>query len=191
MISCSNQGILKWVPVAVTSQPSLSRVTTGASGLTFSVDILAHTTDPPVLDRPVTTIDVEKSIIEDQRTAQEQGQSGDSTAGAWWRPAAGKAAPTGLRNGLQPPHVFVHGVSVGHVGGREWWLAEGRHGFEMGCCRVERAQELLFEAGIRIWGRSLPPASAGISIGADRRWQALASAVLQTGPTACLAVLCT
>lgn len=114
----------------------------------------------------MTTVDVEESIVEEHCAAQEQDQPGDGTAGAWWRPAAGKAAPTGPRNGLQPPHVLVHGVFIGHVGGRGGGWQMGATELKWGVV-VWRAQELL-GAGIRIWGRS---AAGGFQapISADKR----------------------
>lgn len=47
--------------------------------LTFTVDFLADTTYPPVLDGSVTTIDVEQRVGQDRGTANQQDTSKDST----------------------------------------------------------------------------------------------------------------
>lgn len=62
----------------------------GAAGLTLVVDLLADTTYASVLDRSVTTIDVEEGVAEEPAAGQEGDSAGEGKAGAWRGLATGE-----------------------------------------------------------------------------------------------------
>lgn len=95
----------------------------GRAGLTFRVDLLAHTTYSLVLDSSVTTIDVEERVAEDVCTDAERNDAADQT---FRRLATGEtAAATSLGDFLHPVEGILHWV-VRHFGGC---------GCALGCCR--------------------------------------------------------
>lgn len=62
------------------------------AGRTFGVDLLADTLHSLVLDRSVTTIDVEQGVLEEHGAAGEEDGGGDDGSGSLGGTAAGKAA---------------------------------------------------------------------------------------------------
>jgi len=98
MMGVSNHGIMKWVPEAPLAlaigleRRDVYRTARRHELLlrTFAVNILADSAYSPVLDRSVTTLDVEKAAVEDEGSAAEKHQGGSSAAEAA-RAAAGHA----------------------------------------------------------------------------------------------------
>lgn len=110
----------------------------GAAGLTFVVDLLADTTYAPVLDRSVTTVDVEEGVAEEPAAGQKGDSAGEGKGGACWGLATGETTSPLLGHGLQPLHVLLHGIPVRH-GGR-WWAAFLR-------CRATKAWRMGVDVG--------------------------------------------
>lgn len=50
------------------------------TGRTFGVDLLAHTAHPSILDGPVTTINVEQTVLEEQHATAQEEESAEGTA---------------------------------------------------------------------------------------------------------------
>ena len=100
----------------------------GWSGRTFGVDVLADTGHSPVLDRSVTTVDVEDGALEKHGAAAEEHESGKTTAQTLGS-AAGKAAAreaaaatAGPSRGPDLVGVFLKWAAIRHV---DWWWAIG------------------------------------------------------------------
>jgi hypothetical protein len=116
MIGVSNHGMIRWVPAVSRQWIEPSASVSAESGRTFGIDVFADTAYSPVLDRSVTTIDVEQGALEEQGAAadeDEPGNGGPETPGG----AARKATATaGLRNGPGPVDVLLEWAAVRHGG---------------------------------------------------------------------------
>lgn len=76
--------------------------------LTFAVDLLAHTTYSPVLNSPVTTINVKERVLDQESAAAQKSESGNRTESAGRPAAAGKVAAPLAHHGLHPLHILVN-----------------------------------------------------------------------------------
>jgi len=87
---------------------------------TFAKDLLAHTGCPPVLDSPVTTVDVEETVLDKPEATSERQRAYDTgrDPGRTGHAAAEAAATAGLLDlVLYPAEVVLHGVLVRHPDG--------------------------------------------------------------------------
>ena len=91
----------------------------GWAGPTFAEDLLAYAAYPPVLDRSVTSVDVEESVLGKEETASKQHKASERrrhpTGSAWH---AAKATSALSRHHLKAPNIVVHWVFVRHFNGR-------------------------------------------------------------------------
>jgi hypothetical protein len=90
--------------------------------VTFAVDILADTAYSPVLDRSVTTIDVEQGVLEDKGAAAEQEETSKAAAETPRGAATGKPTATREASATASPCSFselicvlLEWVAVGHL----------------------------------------------------------------------------
>lgn len=94
--------------------PPIAQIS-GCPGRTFGVNLLAHTAQPPVLNRSVSTVDIEKRILEDEGAATEEEQTGEASSETPWIGWASKraaaAAPGYL---LHTIDVFLERIAVRH-----------------------------------------------------------------------------
>lgn len=82
---------------------------------TFTEDFLAHTRRPPILDRPVTTVDIEEAVLDnpsatsEQHAARNKGRNPGTAAGHAATEAASSAGAL-LDLALYPVEVVLHGI---------------------------------------------------------------------------------